>query len=92
MPWIDQLISVIGAIACLGAYISLQRGWLAPTSRAYNLMNLFGSALLTYVAVVDRRIGFILLEGIWALVSIPGSLRRSRSGPGSLQASVHGEG
>ena len=76
MPWIDQLISVIGALGCLGAYIALQRGWLSSKSRTYNLLNLCGSALLTYVAIVDRRIGFIMLEGIWALISLPGSFRR----------------
>jgi hypothetical protein len=79
MPWIDQLISVIGAAGCLGAYISLQRGWLAQTSRTYSVLNLVGSALLTYVAVVDRRIGFIILEGVWALASIPGAFARRRA-------------
>ncbi|MDB4915212.1 MAG: hypothetical protein JWM95_2856 [Gemmatimonadetes bacterium] len=79
MPWIDQLISVIGAAGCLGAYIGLQRGWLAQSSRTYSLMNLIGSALLTYVAVVDRRIGFIIMEGAWVLASIPGALARTRS-------------
>ena len=78
MPWIDQLISVIGAAGCLGAYIGLQRGWLSQNSRTYSLMNLVGSLLLTYVAIVDRRVGFIILEGVWALVSIPGSFARSR--------------
>ena len=80
MPWIDQLVSVIGAAGCLGAYIGLQRGWLSQTSRTYSLMNLVGSALLTYVAIVDRRVGFIILEGVWALVSIPGSFARARRG------------
>jgi hypothetical protein len=37
------------------------------------------------VAVEDRRIGFILLEGAWALLSLPGALRAKRE-PGGGKA------
>jgi hypothetical protein len=33
-------------------------------------MNLFGSIALTITAVVNNQIGFIVLEGVWALISI----------------------
>jgi hypothetical protein len=39
-------------------------------------MNLFGSALLTYAAVRNWNIGFIIVEASWALLSLPGTLRR----------------
>jgi len=38
--------------------------------------------LLLWVALVDRRWGFILLEAVWALVSIPPLLRRSSAAAG----------
>ncbi|MBW3629882.1 MAG: hypothetical protein KY464_11365 [Gemmatimonadetes bacterium] len=73
-----QVISLLGAGLLLGAFFALQRGWLVPQDRGYNAMNFAGAALLTVVAVIDQRWGFIVLEGTWALLSIPPLLR----GPG----------
>lgn len=66
-----QVISVIGAGLILGAYVANQRGWTGPASPAYNVANLVGALLLAWVAIVDRRVGFILLEAVWAAVTIP---------------------
>jgi hypothetical protein len=74
-----QTLSILGAAMVLFAYVANQRGRLTREDRWYNVLNFVGSALLTVVAVVDRRIGFILLEGLWAIFSIPPLLaRRSR--------------
>lgn len=76
-----QVISVLGAIMILVAYAGNQRGWLDRESAWYNLLNLVGSGLLAWVAVRDRRVGFIFLESVWALLSIPPLLTlRSKSG------------
>jgi hypothetical protein len=75
MRLLDQLVSLVGAILILGAYVALQRGWLPRESRAYNAMNFVGSALLTYAAVRNWNLGFVILEGAWALLSLPGTLR-----------------
>jgi hypothetical protein len=77
MRLLDQIVSLAGAALILAAYVALQRGWLPRESRAYNALNFVGSALLTYVAVRDQRIGFIILEAAWALLSLPGTLRRT---------------
>lgn len=71
-----QVISIFGALLVLGAYAALQQGRLSREDRVFNLMNLVGSWLLTWVAVVDRRWGFIGLEFAWGLLSIPPLLRR----------------
>ncbi|MEZ4415981.1 MAG: hypothetical protein R3E10_09500 [Gemmatimonadota bacterium] len=75
-----QIVSLVGALLILSAYVANQRGWLGPRHRAYSLVNLIGALLLGWVAIVDNRWGFIILEGVWALVSIP-PLIRPPTGP-----------
>ena len=70
-----QVVSLLGAGLILGAYVANQRGWSGPMSPAYNLANLAGALLLAWVAIVDQRIGFILLEAVWAVVTVPPLLR-----------------
>ena len=72
---LNQLIALIGAAAVLGAYLGIQRRWLRPEDRQYHILNFVGASLLAYVAVIDRRWGFILLETIWAIAAVPGMLR-----------------
>lgn len=76
MQLLDQLVSLVGAALILAAYVALQRGWLPRESRAYNALNLVGSVLLTYSAVRNWNLGFIILEASWALLSLPGTFRR----------------
>lgn len=78
---LEQSLSVVGAFLILAAYAANQRGWLSPRNAAYNLMNLVGSLCLLWVAVVDVRWGFIVLETVWALLSIPPLFRRPQAEP-----------
>jgi hypothetical protein len=75
MRLLDQLVSLAGAALVLAAYVALQRGWLPKESRAYNALNLVGATLLTYSAVRSWNVGVIVLEGAWALLSLPGTLK-----------------
>jgi hypothetical protein len=75
-----QFVSLVGAALILIAYIALQRGLLGHEHRSFNALNFVGSALLTWIAVIDWRVGFIVLEGSWALLSIPGMFRRRKRG------------
>ena len=67
-----QVISVLGALAILAAYAANLFGLIQPSNLWYSVANFLGSAVLTVVAVIDRQLGFILLEGTWALVSLWG--------------------
>ena len=79
MQLFDQLVSLVGAALILAAYLALQRSWLPRESRLYNAMNFVGSGLLTYVAIKDGKVGFIILEAAWALLSVPGMFRRTQA-------------
>lgn len=76
---LNQLLSVAGSLLVLGAYFALQRGRLASDSRAYNALNFVGAGLMTWVAIAEWQLGFILLEGSWALLSAPGMIRGARA-------------
>jgi hypothetical protein len=75
-----QIISLLGAVLILFPFAASQLGRLRTLSMTYQLMNLIGSSTLTAVAVLESQYGFILLEGVWALMSLVG-VRRVMRGP-----------
>ena len=75
-----QVISLVGAVSILIPFAASQLGRLRTLTLTYQLMNLIGSSTLTAVAVLESQYGFILLEGVWALMSLVG-VRRVMSGP-----------
>lgn len=65
----DQVIQVIGALLILFAFAAVQFERMHPDSRLYLALNLVGSAILAVLAVLSSQWGFVLLEGVWAIVS-----------------------
>ena len=74
----EQLISVAGALLVLVAYAGQQMGVIDRTNSLYSWMNLIGSLVLTVIAFRGQQWGFMLLEGVWAIVSVPPLLARRR--------------
>jgi hypothetical protein len=66
----DQVLQIAGAILLLAAFASAQFHWLNPHSRLYLLLNTVGSGILAALAYHDRQWGFLLLEGVWTVVSL----------------------
>ena len=76
----SQLLQVLGALMVLAGYTLAQFRILDQRSHAYLLLNLVGSAVLAVLAAEERQWGFLLLEGVWALVSAWGVIARVRGG------------
>ena len=70
-----QVLSVIGALMILLAYGLIQSGVWRELDPAYLALNIVGSLILGFVAIEDRRLGFILLEFAWAGIGLVGVVR-----------------
>lgn len=64
-----MVIQIGGSLLVLAGFCLAQRGMLDQRSRSYLLLNLLGSGALAAEAIAARQWGFLLLEGIWAIVS-----------------------
>jgi hypothetical protein len=71
---VDQVVQIVGALLILAAFAAVQFERMRPDSRLYLALNLLGSAILAVLAVSAQQWGFVLLEGVWAIVSAWGLL------------------
>ena len=76
-----QVIQVAGSLLILAGFAAAQAGRLSIDSRRYLILNFVGSAILAVLAWIDRQWGFLLLESVWALVSLYSLLQLVRGRP-----------
>jgi uncharacterized membrane protein YkgB len=73
-----QAVQILGALLILAGFVAAQAGLLRAESRLYLWLNLLGAVILTADAWRGRQWGFVMLEGVWALVSAWGLVRGPR--------------
>lgn len=73
-----QVASIVGAVLILVAYAAHQAGRLGRESSLYHLLNVAGGLILGAVAVHSFQIGFIILEGVWTVISLIALIRLRR--------------
>jgi hypothetical protein len=73
-----QLVQAVGSLLILVPFVLAQTGRM-PTNRVpYLALNAVGSTALAIDAGLTRQWGFLLLESVWALVSVVGIIRHVR--------------
>jgi hypothetical protein len=65
-----QLVQVAGSLLILAGFAAAQAGRMSIDSTTYLVLNFVGSAILAILAWIDQQWGFLLLEGVWAVVSL----------------------
>lgn len=73
-------IGFLGVFQILLAYYLNVTGRVTSRHLAFILLNLTGAAMACMASILIKYLPFIILEGIWALVSVYALLTRARAG------------
>lgn len=76
----EQAIQLLGSLLILVPFVLTQLRRLTTVALGYLLPNLVGSVILAVDAGLGNQWGFLLLESVWAVVSLGGLLRVVRGG------------
>jgi hypothetical protein len=75
----SQIVQIVGALAILAAFAAAQARIVDVHARSYLWLNFVGAAALSVDAWHEEQWGFLLLEGVWTIVSAWGLAARLRS-------------
>ena len=73
-----QVVQIAASLLVLVPFVLVQAKRTSPSSLRHLAANAVGSTVLAVDALLGRQWGFLLLEGVWALVSLVAVVRRPR--------------
>ncbi len=73
-----MVVQVFGSLCVLVPFVLVQLGRLSSASRWYVWLNLVGSSVLAVEAAIGGDWGFLLLEAVWALVSLRSLMKTAK--------------
>jgi hypothetical protein len=73
---VAQLLQLVGALLVLAGFTLAQLRMLDPQSLPYLVLNAVGAGILAVLALDGEQWGFLLLEGVWTIVSVAGLVAR----------------
>ena len=74
----SSLIQILGALLVLAAFALVQARVFTPEARNYLVLNVVGGSVLAVDAYIGRQRGFLLLEGVWAIIAAFGLVKRDQ--------------
>lgn len=74
----STLTGTIGVSLCLIAFYFNITGKLKSTDKIYLLLNFFGAGISCYASWLINYMPFVVLEGVWSLVSAQGMFKAIR--------------
>lgn len=74
----SEITGSIGVSILLVAYLLNMLKIIKTEGLAYPLLNFIGAGIACYASWLISYIPFVILEGVWALVSLTGVLRKLR--------------
>lgn len=75
---IEQIVSLLAALMVLAAYWALQTKRIKEDDLLYLWLNLTGAIILAVIAFRLRQVGLIVVETVWAIISVFSLLRRGQ--------------
>lgn len=78
-------VQIGGSLLILAAFVLAMLRGLDQGSYRYLILNAVGSAVLAVTAIISHQWGFLLLEGVWALVSLYSLGRKMLARPAAAE-------
>jgi hypothetical protein len=70
-----EIVQIVGSVVVLVAFMLSQAGRWSTSGLRFLVLNAVGSGVLAVIAGVGLEWGFLMLEGVWSLVSAVGVYR-----------------